>query len=111
MNQIETITVKDFKTIVDTEVDNSKVAMINVCSAAEHEACCIKGVKNIPLSEIQFRLNEFAGKDKIYLHCFSGARSQYAAELLKSLGVEAEIVNVEGGLAAWLAAGFATENN
>lgn len=111
MDRIEAVDAPTFKTILETEKNNPKIAVVDVCSVAENAACRIAGVKNIPLSEIPARLAELSDKEQIYLHCFSGARSYYAAEVLKSLGVKAKLFNLEGGLNAWLQAGYKIESD
>jgi rhodanese-related sulfurtransferase len=79
-----------------------------VCTPAEYNEKHIAGVRNVPLDEIARRVQEFSGKKTVYVHCRSGNRSAKAIDLLKSLGVKAELVNVSGGLMAWGKAGFET---
>tara|TARA_Y100000588_G_C14198706_1_gene901449 strand:+ start:120 stop:485 length:366 start_codon:yes stop_codon:yes gene_type:complete len=52
-------------------------------------------------------------KDKtqtIYLQCRSGVRSMFAAQALIEQGYD-NVYNVEGGLLAWLSAGFSVESD
>ena len=103
------ISVHSFKEVVQAEQGNSAVDFINVCTPAEFSEKHIKGVRNVPLDEIASRVNEFKGKQTVYVHCRSGKRAGQAIETLQSLGVTAELVNVEGGILAWDEAGLPTQ--
>lgn len=102
------ISVDSFKEVVKAEAGNSSIDFINVCTPAEYKEKHIAGVRNVPLDEIARRAGEFAGKQTVYVHCRSGKRAGQAIETLQSLGVTAELVNVEGGILAWDAAGLPT---
>jgi rhodanese-related sulfurtransferase len=102
------ISVHSFKEVVEAEKGNTTVDFINVCTPAEYGAQHIDGVRSVPLDELAAHVDEFADKQTIYIHCRSGMRSQRAIETLQSLGVKAELVNVEGGLMAWHGAGLPT---
>lgn len=102
------ISTEAFKEVIEAEQSNPSVDFINVCTPAEYKEKHIEGVRSVPLDEIQNHLPEFKGKKTIYVHCRSGNRSRKALDKLKELGVTAELVNVEGGLLAWEAAGYTT---
>jgi len=104
------ISVSEFKDLIEKEHDNQSLDFINVCTPEEYSAQHIQGVRSVPLGEIDAHLNEFAGKKAIYIHCRSGGRGRAAIERLKELGVDAELVNVEGGLIAWGGAGYKTNS-
>ena len=102
------ITISSFKEVLTTENTNSTIDFINVCTPVEYKEKHIEGVRSVPLDELDKHLAEFKDKKTIYVHCRSGNRSKKAIERLESLGVTAELVNVEGGILAWDAAGFQT---
>ena len=102
------ITVSAFKEVVGVEQNNPSVDFINVCTKAEYKEKHIRGVRSIPLDELEKRVSEFSSKKTIYVHCRSGRRGAQAIEKLRALGVTGELVNVEGGLLAWEEAGFET---
>ena len=102
------ITVNAFKEVVDAEANNKTVDFINVCTPAEYKEKHIPGVRSVPLDELEKRVGEFTDKKTIYIHCRSGRRGVQAMERLRALGVQAELVNVEGGILAWSEAGYAT---
>lgn len=81
------------------------VDFINVCTPAEYAAAHIPGVRSVPLDELAKHAAEFQGKQRIYVHCRSGGRSRMAIGMLQSLGIKADLINVEGGIMAWASAG------
>ncbi len=103
------ISIHTFKHAIETEKDNPAVDFINVCSPVEYAEKHIPGVRSVPLDEIPAHLNEFNNKKTIYVHCRSGKRGRAAIEKLESLGITAELINVEGGILAWDEAGFGTQ--
>lgn len=62
----------------------------------------IEGARQIPLPELQRRMDEVAAwKDKpIVVVCRVGQRSQRAAEMLAHAGYR-QVMNLEGGMIAW----------
>jgi phage shock protein E len=61
--------------------------LVDVRSPQEFAQGHIKGAKNIPLPEINQRLNEFGDKERpVVLCCQSGTRSGMAAHTLKKAG-------------------------
>lgn len=100
------ISVQSFKEVVDAESANPSVDFINVCTPAEYKEKSIAGVRNVPLDEIEQHADEFANKKTIYVHCLSGKRGARAVEKLSQMGIEADLVNVEGGIMAWEEAGY-----
>lgn len=102
------ISVSAFKEVIATEASNPSVDFINVCTPAEYKEKHIRGVRSVPLDELEAHAAEFASKKTIYVHCRSGNRSQKALTKLAQLGITAELVNVEGGLNAWDEHGYDT---
>jgi rhodanese-related sulfurtransferase len=102
------ISVEAFKEVLQSEKDTPGIDFINVCTTAEYKEKHISGVRSVPLDEIEKHSNEFQDKKTIYVHCRSGKRSQAAIEKLQALHLNAELINVEGGLLAWEGAGLAT---
>jgi rhodanese-related sulfurtransferase len=82
------------------EEGNSPI-VIDVREEFEYEEFNI-GVKNIPLGDLAFRLEEMgAGKeDEIVMLCRSGNRSGQAQKLLNSMGYS-HVLNLVGGMLAW----------
>lgn len=104
------ISVTSFKEVVSTEATNPSVDFINVCTPAEYKEKHIEGVRSVPLDTLSSHLAEFKDKQTIYVHCRSGRRGEQAIKTLTELGVEAELVNVTGGILAWDEAGLPTRS-
>ena len=102
------ISISAFKEVIESEASNPTVDFINVCTPAEYKEKHIKGVRSVPLDTLHTRVEELNRKKTVYIHCRSGNRGRQAIEKLQSLGVTAELVNVEGGLLAWEEAGHET---
>ncbi len=102
------ISIPAFKEVIESEASNSTVDFINVCTPAEYSEKHIKGVRSVPLDTLHTQVTTLNQKKTIYIHCRSGNRGRQAIEQLQSLGVTAELVNVEGGILAWEEAGHET---
>lgn len=105
------ISIPAFKEVIASEANNSTVDFINVCTPAEYKEKHIVGVRSLPLDTLPAHVQELNQKMTVYIHCRSGSRGRQAIEKLQSLGVTAELVNVEGGLLAWEEAGHETGSN
>lgn len=70
--------------------------IIDVREKMEYDNGYLKGVVNIPLSELRSRVNEVPKDRPVYLHCRSGQRSYNACLLLQHLGYT-NVYNVTGG--------------
>ena len=76
------------------EEKSNEPLVVDVRSAGEFSYGAYPGAINIPLDELQFRVEELGAKDrKIILYCASGARSAYAVQILHSYG----FTNAENG--------------
>ena len=102
---MKSVTVQELEHELKEHPNDPAIDFINVCTPAEYEAAHIPGVRSVPLDELQRHLGEFKDKKTIYVHCRSGGRSRMAIQELASLGVKADLVNVEGGIQAWAQSG------
>ena len=88
----------------------SQIILLDVRTEAEYEEEHIQiesvETKNIPLSEIEERLNELNKSKVLIVYCRSGARSRQACEILAQHNFT--VFNLEGGITAWKAAGYPT---
>jgi rhodanese-related sulfurtransferase len=69
----------------------------------------IPGVRNIPLSELGFHLDEVRRDAPMILSCRSGVRSMTAAKTLAYLGILKEPISMSGGFGRWKELGLPTE--
>lgn len=105
------ISISAFKEVIESEANNTTVDFINVCTPAEYKEKHITGVRSAPLDTLSTQVAELNQKKTVYVHCRSGNRGRQAIEKLQSLGVTAELVNVEGGLLAWEESGYETSSH
>ena len=63
--------------------------IIDVREKNEFAHSHIKTAKNIPLSELRWRIDEFPKDVPVYVHCRSGQRSYNAVRVLQHHGIEA----------------------
>ena len=71
--------------------------IIDIREKNEYAEGHLKGVPNIPLSELRERVNEIPKDRTVYLQCRSGQRSYNACLLLQNLSYT-NVVNVTGGI-------------
>lgn len=80
-----------------------ELLVIDIRSAAEFTQGHLPYARNIVLGHVLERLDEIPAARPVVLQCRSGFRSNLAAGLLASRG-RTNIVNLQGGYQAWLAA-------
>ncbi|MBU3646838.1 MAG: rhodanese-like domain-containing protein [Limnohabitans sp.] len=83
-------------------MNREKGVVIDVCSADEFAQGHIKGAVNVPLDELESRLDK-AVKNKsnpVIMVCAAGARSKRAQAMAQKLGYE-KVHSLQGGLKAW----------
>ena len=80
-------------------------AVLDVRAGGEREAVRIPGSSHIPLPELAARWRELDPSRRWVVHCAGGWRSTIACSLLESRGFHA-LVDVRGGMGAWVAAGL-----
>ncbi|GGP02764.1 hypothetical protein GCM10010992_08470 [Cloacibacterium rupense] len=62
--------------------------MVDVRTPEEFASGSVNGAINIPLSEVESRINEFKGKPGVVVFCRSGNRSGQAKKILESNGIK-----------------------
>ena len=91
-------------------INREKAVVVDVSNADEFSAAHLGGAKNIPLPELESRLNAVV-KNKtlpLILVCQTGVRSARAVAIAKKLGY-AQAQSLGGGLAAWRTANLPVE--
>ena len=74
-------------------------ALVDVRSRLEFEGARIDGATNIPLEELDARLDEIPEQREVVVVCRTGVRATIAAEALARSGRRARVL--EGGMQAW----------
>lgn len=86
-------------------MENQKVTIVDVRTPAEFMGGNVSGSINIPLQEVEQRIDEIKALPKpLVLCCASGGRSGQAAAYLNSCGVECE----NGG--GWMEVNYKYQN-
>ena len=75
--------------------------VIDVRKPAEFGAAHIPGAANIPLDEIEQRLDEFRSDNGVLIYCINGSRTRQAEPLLYSNGID-NVYHLEGAFQAWI---------
>jgi rhodanese-related sulfurtransferase len=97
MNGLENLSSKEFEKAINS---NQNSVVIDVREVDEFNSGYIPGSVNIPLSQLEERLNEIPKDKDIYLYCRSGNRSKQAAKLLMEENYT-NLAHLEGGISSW----------
>jgi rhodanese-related sulfurtransferase len=117
--------VPDYKNITACQakdiLENKNVFLLDVRTPAEYNYSHIEGATLIPLKNVPAhdpvnlpddqllpnRLKELPGNKntKIVVYCLSGGRSAVASQMIADAGYK-NVYNVQGGLKAWVNAGY-----
>ncbi len=90
-------------------LQGGKVTMIDVRDSSEYQAGHIPQAVSLPMGSLFKQLDRIPAKQQVIVHCGGGLRSQIVASMLQRVGYT-NIRNLNGGLDAWIKAGFPTEN-
>jgi rhodanese-related sulfurtransferase len=94
---MKSISVEELKGLRDSGVP---FLLLDVREPSEFAAGAIAGAVNIPVNEVERRLNELPKDREIVVMCHSGRRSSRVTLALNGLGYQ-NAVNLTGGMAAW----------
>ena len=83
-------------------------AVIDVRTPEEYASGHIPGAVNIPFDEVTERIAEIDAPHGVALYCMVGPRARKGESALLAAGYD-KVFHLEGGLAAWQAAGFSVE--
>jgi rhodanese-related sulfurtransferase len=91
----------------DLIVEKADLVILDVRTTPEFDSGHLEGAINIPVEELSQRLSELNQKDELLVYCRTGNRSTTAVRILRENGYD-RIYHMDGGIAAWNAAGFPT---
>jgi len=82
--------------------------VVDVRKPVEFGIAHIPGAKNIPLDEIEDRLDELHNDNGVLIYCINGARTRQAEPLLYNNGID-NVLHLEGALQGWIQGGHPIE--
>jgi rhodanese-related sulfurtransferase len=82
--------------------------VVDVRKPVEFGVAHIPGAMNIPLDEIEKRLDELRSDNGVLIYCINGARTRQAEPLLYNNGIE-NVLRLEGALQGWIQGGHPIE--
>lgn len=82
--------------------------VVDVRKPVEFGVAHIPGARNIPLDEIEDRLDELRSDNDVLIYCINGARTRQAEPLLYNNGIE-NVFHLEGALQGWIQGGHPIE--
>jgi hydroxyacylglutathione hydrolase len=85
-------------------VERGEITVLDVRTPSEHAAGRIGQSRNIPLGELQRRLDEIPADRPVLVHCQGGLRSAIAASILSGHRPGA-VLDLQGGFGNWQSAG------
>lgn len=91
------------------QVSGDAPVVIDVRTAEEYAAGHIPGALNIPFDEVAERISEVEAPNGVALYCMVGPRARKGESALLDAGYTS-VFHIEGGLAAWQAAGLPVES-
>jgi hydroxyacylglutathione hydrolase len=93
---------------VSSQLGSGRVVLLDVRAPAEWKSGHVPGSLNLPLGDLDLRLQEIPRGSILIVHCQTGGRAAIAASLLRARGF-GDVRLFAGGFAEWRAAGRAEE--
>ena len=87
--------------LLDMQDNNRSPLVVDVRKPAEFGVAHIPGAINIPLAEIDARLDEFKHDNGVLIYCINGSRTRKAEAILVDANI-ANVYHLEGTFSAWI---------
>ena len=97
-------TVQELQTLLSAQASPGAL-FIDVRETDEFARSRLPGMINIPLGQLVFHWDELKKASNVYFFCQRGNRSLFALKTAHRLGLS-NALDIEGGILAWIAAGF-----
>lgn len=102
MSTIPAISVQELHQLLQ---ETPNLRLIDVREPDEYAQAAIAGSELVPLATVPDACQSWPKDQRVYLHCKAGGRSARAAQYLLDQGF-ADVINVTGGMDAWLSSGL-----
>ena len=96
------VSVRDAKELIE---GNPSLVILDVRTNEEYTNGHIEGTINIPIDELEERLDELNNNDELLVYCRTGNRSRTAIEILNENAYE-KLYHMNEGISAWIASGY-----
>ncbi|MDR0467914.1 MAG: molybdopterin-synthase adenylyltransferase MoeB [Campylobacteraceae bacterium] len=96
---IKDISTKELKILIDS---GKKINLIDVREVNESNIAGLENVIKIPLNQLGYNIGKIDESLLTVVICKVGTRSKYAIMLLKESGFRGELLNLDGGILAWI---------
>jgi rhodanese-related sulfurtransferase len=100
----KTISVSDANALIQS---SPNLLVVDVRTPQEYAQGHLKGAINIPLSDLPLQIGGLDQSRPILVYCQTGVRSAQAATMLVNASFT-QVYDMEGGLTAWINAGYPT---
>jgi phage shock protein E len=98
----KTISVSDASAMIQS---SPNLLVVDVRTPQEYAQGHLKGAINIPLSDLPLHIGGLDRNRPILVYCRTGYRSAQASVILVKAGFT-QVYNMEGGITAWINAGY-----
>lgn len=88
--------------------EDDEAVIVDVREADERSEVKIPGSLHVPWEEFEHRMDEIPDDETVVFHCRKGGRAQRARKVFAEM-TDAEALDLRGGIVAWDARGFPTE--
>lgn len=105
---MQTISVSDLHERMGDSALMEKSLIIDVRTPEEYAEGHIPQALNKPLDKIEMFIDSLKAYENVFVHCRTGGRSGRACSVFDEAG-GINAYNIEGGVEAWMAAGFEIE--
>lgn len=95
---VQQLSVAEYKQWLDD--NRSSYTLLDVREPWEVQTCALDNITNIPMGQLQARLDELDREQPVVVVCHHGIRSQRVAMFLEHSGFET-VYNLRGGVDAW----------
>ncbi|SCP96152.1 MBL fold metallo-hydrolase [Anaerobium acetethylicum] len=87
-------------------LERNELVLIDTRLKSEWDAGHIEGAVHAPAPDVRNRYEEWIGDKPVAFICSTGNRSLLATSLMMKLSGKKDVINVIGGVKAWMKAGF-----
>ena len=100
----KTISVSDANAMIQS---SPNLLVVDVRTPQEYAQGHLKGATNIPLSDLPVQIGGLDRNRPILVYCQTGVRSAQASAILVNAGFT-QVYDMDGGITAWINAGYPT---